>query len=159
MTEKLSAPIFSKKVQKLFSEAKNKWDESKMELSEIKGVSLNGKPAFVLTNILTKEECEILINSSEESGFQDAKEYCHLYKTRLNDRLMCDDKDFSELLWQRTKKFLPTSIKKESKKWNLSYMNERWRFCKYTKGHYFGPHVGRNIQLKNRWLLPKNYKS
>jgi hypothetical protein len=41
------------------------------------------RPCFILRNVLSKEECKILIEASEKCGFQNAESYCHMYRDRF----------------------------------------------------------------------------
>jgi len=98
------------------------------------------KPCFLLHNVLSREECELLISASEGVGFEDAKDYCFMYRNRYNDRLMSDDEEFTNLIWERVREFLPqTSVTLPGFK--LSGLNQRWRHCRYVAGHYFGAHT------------------
>jgi hypothetical protein len=61
----------------------------------------------VLENVLSKEECKLLIGVTEGQGFEEAATYCHMYRDRYNDRLMSDDPQFSQLIFDRIEPFLP----------------------------------------------------
>jgi len=128
--EKVSEPFFHK-IEHLFKESTS---VAKQNLDDV----CKDRFCFILTNILTKEECKILIETAEDIGFQDAEEYCHQYRDRYNDRLMVDDEAFSDFIWKRVSNQLPQKIRG---KWNILCLNQRWRLCRYHKGHYFGMHV------------------
>jgi len=112
---------------------------------EIKKVTLdsqmNGKPCMILSNVLSMEECKLFIGAAEKIGFEEAETYCHFYRDRYNDRLMSDDPKFTDLIWERTKEFIPKTIKTKGGKWTLKGLNTRWRYCRYHKDHYFGAHT------------------
>src|SRR5690349_6798016 len=59
---------------------------------------------------------------------------------------MCDDPQFTQLIWERTKKYLPNSYVGNKFQYELKEMNIRWRYCKYTKGNYFGKHIDGGYQ-------------
>lgn len=123
---------------------------------DIEPIAKLGIPCFKLLNVLSVDECKALIKSSEAKGYEDAgtylliknnmllDKYCHMYRDRYNDRLMSDDAGFSKLIFSRVSEFLPKEIlgsKMFSKQMQLESLNERWRYCKYSEGHYFGAHV------------------
>lgn len=65
------------------------------------------KLAFVLHNVLTKEECQALIERSEKQGYGEALinsgggRQKRLAEVRNNDRAIIDDADTAEWMWQR----------------------------------------------------------
>lgn len=145
MTEEVSGPVLNEEVLKCLDKVEKKWDIKDIKVIDIsEKLEKTGLPAFLIENVLTKEETKLLIKASEEIGFQDAKEYCHLYRTRLNDRLMSDDSAFSKLIWERVKSVLPKTYR--NNEWKLQGLNSRWRYCKYKEGHYFGPHTDGGYQ-------------
>jgi len=116
----------------------------KLDLSQI----CNNKPCFLLYNVLSLEECKALIAASEATGFEDADSYCHMYRDRYNDRLQSDDEEFSKMVMERVKEFLPkeycpspTKYSQGKLVWTLKELNPRWRYCRYFAGHYFGCHT------------------
>ena len=111
---------------------------------DIEEVHKPHKPAFILRNVLTRDECKKLIQASEKQGFEGAESYCHMYRDRYNDRLMSDDELFSKIIWERVEHLLPKTMKhlrRPSDKLELDSLNARWRYCRYLKGHYFGGHT------------------
>lgn len=155
MSEEVQGPVLNKEVLKCLEKVEKKWDSKDVKVTDIKDKLENKKnPAFLISNVLTKEETKLLIDASENLGFQDAKEYCHLYRTRLNDRLMSDDSAFTDLVWSRVQDVLPQTYEIEIYKghketWKLKGLNARWRYCKYQKGHYFGRHIDGGYQKDN----------
>ncbi|KAL0486972.1 hypothetical protein AKO1_002526 [Acrasis kona] len=118
--------------------------EETVKRIDIKEVQRDGKPAFLLVNLLSKNECKTLINECERFGFERADTFCHLYNDRLNDRMISDDKDLCDLLFQRCAHLIPEKLHYvgyDEGEWTLSHLNPRWRYCKYTEGHYFGRHT------------------
>jgi len=95
------------------------------------------KTCFLLTNVLSKRECDILINASEKQGFEKAENYCWMYNDRFNDRFMSDDEELAKFLWKRIDPFIPQDIHG----WTKNSLNYRWRYCKYGPGQYFGMHA------------------
>jgi prolyl 4-hydroxylase len=118
-------------------EGKNKKPKSKKKAKEpiITKEDLVPGRSWLLHNVLTKEECEHFINVTEKEGYQDSADYAYMYRDRDNDRLMLDDPVLSKKVWKRIKDFIPDIG--PCKKKNL---NERWRFCRYKAGQYFGKH-------------------
>lgn len=98
---------------------------------------------IALQNTLTPAECKAIIDLSEQKGYQKAVDYCYMYRNRLNDRFMSDDKELAEFLWKRIKEFVPTRVMHSNQEWELDDMNTRFRFCKYIggEGHHFGAHT------------------
>ncbi len=52
--------------------------------------------------------------------------------------MMFDDEELSQLIWKRVGNQIP---QKTRNSWKLKGLNDRWRFCRYNQGHYFGMHV------------------
>jgi hypothetical protein len=128
----------------------NNWKKENVKVVSLQSPLKTTKTAFLLYNILSEDECKKLISASETTGFEDAKDYCFVYRDRYNDRLMSDDLDLSKLIWNRTTDFLPQRLQDDfGKWWSLKGLNERWRYCKYVKGHYFGGHVDGCYQPSN----------
>jgi hypothetical protein len=55
--------------------------------------------------------------------------------------MMSDDVEFSKFVWERVKGTLPETYIHQGTTWKMDDLNPRWRFCKYQKGHFFGPHT------------------
>lgn len=110
-----------------------------------------GQHGVMVRNSLTKDECRAIINLSEGKGYQDAVEYCGMYRDRWNDRFMSDDKELAQFFWERVKKFIPQTITDFGSDWQLDMLNTRFRFCKYigNQGHYFGPHTDGQYVVDN----------
>jgi len=135
-----------------FCKVKNQFAENydKITSEEI----IPGK-GWLLHNVLTPEECQAYIDASEAIGFQDSAEYCYQYRSRRNDRLMSDDEEMADFLFQRTVEHIPGTLVISGGTWKASGFNQRMRTCKYTQGHYFGKHIdGRFPQTRSHqsWL-------
>lgn len=102
-----------------------------------------GVNGVVVHNALTTSECKAIINLSEKRGYQDAIEYCGMYRDRWNDRFMSDDAEFAQFIWERVKEYIPEVVQYFNRDWKLEKLNTRFRFCKYIggMGHYFGAHT------------------
>lgn len=112
---------------------------------------------WLLHDVLTPEECAAIIAVTEERKYQDANEYCYQYVRRYNDRMMCEDTGLAQFIWDRISPHLPQTIDESacslhrvgtrpahaagSTRWRRHRLNDRWRFCRYYEGHYFGEHV------------------
>ena len=97
--------------------------------------------AFLIRNFLMPEECATFIRESEALGYEDApitmgdsaiiiKDY------RDNLRAMRDDTETAERLFDRLQPFVPADISRMKP----VGLNERLRFYRYDRGHYFAPH-------------------
>jgi prolyl 4-hydroxylase len=118
------------------------WDPS-FSPSNIKRVDLNleDKPSFLLYNVLTPLECEHLIKQTEQVGYDVMPEYSQSY--RSNTRVIIDDRDLAECIWNRIKDQIPPKFKAYEKPggdWIATELNERWRFCRYVEGQHFSRH-------------------
>eukprot|EP01115_Flamella_aegyptia_P000333 TRINITY_DN10464_c0_g2_i7.p1 TRINITY_DN10464_c0_g2~~TRINITY_DN10464_c0_g2_i7.p1 ORF type:complete len:86 (+),score=9.01 TRINITY_DN10464_c0_g2_i7:70-327(+) len=71
----------------IFTQIKEQWEKAKkpdpVVKIQLKEVSTR-KPCFVLLNVLSQEECKLLINASEKLGFEKAEHYCFMYRDRYN---------------------------------------------------------------------------
>ena len=100
------------------------------------------KWVYVIRNVLTKSECESLIKLSETAGYIDALVNIgggyqqKLSSVRNCKRVMMDNKEMTNHLWERLKSFIPNVFMNRNK---ISF-NERLRFLRYHKGEYFAPH-------------------
>jgi WD40 repeat protein len=101
---------------------------------------------FILPGLFSKEECESLLTEKIKIAFEKAIANYPTYY-RNNDRLQIDDEVLANLLFQKVKSYLPntietsSSIKSENGKWQLSKLNERLRYCKYSTNQYFHRHL------------------
>jgi hypothetical protein len=138
--------FFTKEVQEKMEKI-NTFDKSKITVEDVKEVVVKGKPNVIIRNILSKEECDLLIQETEKSGYEEAEKFCFslniyslttkVYRDRLNDRMMSDDVEFSKFIWERVKGTLPETYIHQGVEWKMDDLNPRWRFCKYQKGVKF----------------------
>lgn len=105
------------------------------------------KLAFTYDNVLTKTECEDLINQAEtEIGF--SKDHTQFYLGRDNSRACRISPKFAETVYQRVKESLPdfwysARVKNHdgtNSKWRVMGLNEFVRFYRYDPGNYFKLH-------------------
>ena len=102
---------------------------------------LNGH-GWLLKNTLAEDECKAIIQLTESLGYEDAESYCFMYRNRMNDRIMSDDPQLADFLWDRVKEFVPEEINAFGRLWKASKLNTRFRICRYRGelSHHFGPH-------------------
>ncbi|KAL6069453.1 Prolyl 4hydroxylase, alpha subunit [Balamuthia mandrillaris] len=112
-------------------------DERASISTEELDVGRPGKVAFLLHNVLSPSECEQLISWTEKKGYRNTG-YHPGY--RSNTRVIIDDEDLMQLIWQRVKSFVPSTWGYEDFTWDAVGLNERWRFCRYVKGQHFDAH-------------------
>ena len=115
-----------------------------MDTSELRP-ELGDPEAFVLVlnDVFTNEECQALIQLSEEHKFLPALvdptgtgNYVLVKGTRDTARVMVDDSVWATELFRRVKLHLP----QELHRYKLSCVNERLRFLRYDVGQRFRPH-------------------
>ena len=107
--------------------------------------------AWLLRGCLTRKECQQLISVCEETGFQQAKDYCFKYHSRFNDRMMTDDDQLADFLWKRIRPFIPDHVTDGYKaEWRVKGLNRRFRICRYYSGHYFGAHLDGEFYASDR---------
>eukprot|EP01060_Flectonema_neradi_P040925 TRINITY_DN94_c3_g1_i1.p1 TRINITY_DN94_c3_g1~~TRINITY_DN94_c3_g1_i1.p1 ORF type:complete len:295 (+),score=53.71 TRINITY_DN94_c3_g1_i1:52-936(+) len=113
---------------------------------------LNAKP-FVVKSLLSKEECEFLMNGidyKEDLQWKEADGEGDHAMYRKNLRSQVNHEAFTEFLFSRIKKYLPETfvipagVKElggmSEGTWHLQGLNSSVRFCKYTAGGVFKPH-------------------
>jgi Rps23 Pro-64 3,4-dihydroxylase Tpa1-like proline 4-hydroxylase len=112
------------------------------------------KVAFTIENCLTAEECNALIQFSEEKGYETALLNAGFAQvlatdTRKSERCMVDDENLAKDLWQRIQHVVPKTLTKTYgptdnqivKEYEAVGLNERLRFLRYKKGDYFVQHM------------------
>jgi predicted 2-oxoglutarate/Fe(II)-dependent dioxygenase YbiX len=98
---------------------------------------------LVRENFFMPSECDALIDSSEAMGYSEAlirargQGEVMNKDVRDNDRVIWDDVNMAESLFERVKELLPQDIDG----WKPSGLNERFRFYRYKDGQKFRPHV------------------
>ena len=107
----------------------------------MKQESIFEEHAFLIRDFLTPEECAGFIQSSEKIGYEEAPIHMGdstiiIKDYRDNLRAMQDDPDTANRLFERMKPGLPQRVAGMTP----VGLNERLRFYRYDKGHYFAPH-------------------
>ena len=119
----------------------------------------NGLYAVILDNVLSREECNDLVSAAEQqkSGQWEAAmvnigggRQMLITDSRKCGRIIWDSRELVERLWSRVSNQVPEltklygqplvtgsgpSIRKET--WQMTRLNERMRFLRYTSGDYF----------------------
>merc|ERR1719166_10270 len=112
-----------------------------------------GKDAFILSNVLSEQECASLIHLSERHGYVMLMSAERGGKGRTNTRVLSHDESLAAFLFERMKKFLPKTYELSdgrmwNEEWDLVGLNERFRWCKYGEGQSF-----KNIHCDKRVSL------
>ena len=100
-----------------------------------------GNASFTLHPIFTPEECQAFIERAENHGFEKAMINSRRgavvdLNVRNNDRVIWDDPELAELVWQRVKDYLPVIQGGRE----IRGLNERFRYYRYTQGQRFAWH-------------------
>jgi len=100
-----------------------------------------GNASFTLSSVLTPEECQEFIERAENHGFEKAMVSSRHgavinLNVRNNDRVILDDPELAEQIWQRVKHLLPVIQQGRE----IRGLNERFRFYRYTEGQVFRWH-------------------
>lgn len=96
---------------------------------------------YLIEDFLTHEECDSLIQYSEEQGYEEAKvnldgKQVLMTMVRNNERLLDLNKSRAEEYWSRLKSFHPQELGKST----AIELNELFRFYKYTEKQRFKKH-------------------
>ena len=109
-------------------------------------------PDRILTieNFFSPEECAHYIQVSENFGFDAASvatksEQAMYPEVRNNSRVILDDAQFAETMWQRVKAFVPSPLFHRE----AIGLNERWRFYRYEAGQTFKMHQDGSVKRDN----------
>ncbi len=107
---------------------------------------------FVLNNVLTKLECDQLIEQGEKFGFRElAGSYTYTYRT--NKRVINFNEQLKQILWKRIDNYVDTFIEIKGKHptilttyftdgiWQKDDLNTNFRLCKYNPTNFFKKHV------------------
>lgn len=134
-------------------EANMSWDISRVttEVIDTMPFEKSSKFAVLLHNVLSKEECEKLIEESEKNGYEQALvnigggRQKMMSDVRNSDRTIIDDATLAEKVWQRIRRILPENELLMRAPWarkdiNALGLNERLRFLRYDPGCFFAPH-------------------
>ncbi|KAL8794106.1 MAG: hypothetical protein Q9195_003291 [Heterodermia aff. obscurata] len=118
--------------------------------------------AVIIDNALTKAECDLLVRAAEartngawEQAMVNIGGGMQVIATDTRDcgRIIWDDADIVEKIWQRVKHLVPEihtisqqplvtgqGPAKRKETLQMTRLNERMRFLKYEEGNYFRPH-------------------
>ncbi|SFD15397.1 2OG-Fe(II) oxygenase superfamily protein [Chitinophaga sp. CF118] len=97
---------------------------------------------FTISNFLSREECDALIQKSEAIGYEEATVTAAggvqrmLKEVRNNERVLYKDESYAAIIWNRLKDFVPEG-KSDATACGL---NELFRFYKYSPGQRFKMH-------------------
>ena len=100
---------------------------------------ISSRTLSVMPELLSEEECREFIGRAESQGYLGMKgDYPPSY--RDNDRIVIDDEDLADRLFQRFRHKLPERISVNEESWALVGLNPRFRGCRYRDGQKFVRH-------------------
>lgn len=118
-----------------------------IELLIMKREAIDGDRIFTISDFLSTEECERHIERSEAIGYEtftiDGEVY-HGY--RDNSRVILEDPDLAQSLWDRAAECLPPVIGSQP----ASGFNPRFRYYRYTGDESFAPHHDGSVSIGDR---------
>ncbi|MBE8727382.1 prolyl hydroxylase family protein [Flavobacterium hungaricum] len=96
---------------------------------------------YTIDNFLTVEECNKLIEKSEQIGFQEAAVSIDgaqkmMKMVRDNERILYEDEEYASLLWKKLKSYVKSEVENST----AVGLNEMFRFYKYQPGQRFKMH-------------------
>jgi len=103
---------------------------------------LADNPTLSLTpDLLSADECAALIEETDAMGYAIAPITTGMGPrivpgVRNNTRVMFDDPDRAEVMWERVRPHVPPTLGR----WSAVGLNERWRFYRYAPGQRFAWH-------------------
>jgi predicted 2-oxoglutarate/Fe(II)-dependent dioxygenase YbiX len=105
---------------------------------------------FTVPDVLSPDECAAYIDLSEKLGYEAATINTaggvqHRPDVRNNDRVIHDDADLAETLWQLIAPYLPTTVADRK----VLGFNERFRFYRYDPGQRFDWHMDGYFERDN----------
>jgi len=105
---------------------------------------------FTISNVLTADECREQIAFAEAQGFEvatiEARDGPRLDRElRNNDRVIVDDVDRADGIWNRVAKFMPPSRHGRQ----VVGLNERIRYYRYGPGQKFDWHYDGTFERDN----------
>jgi len=105
---------------------------------------------FLLHDVLSKDECEKIINAGMELGFK--KVIPGKEDPIVNQRgvVWVSDPEFSQKLWSRVNKFIPDKCKMKASDWEKLGFNTVWRCAEYHPGQSFAPHHDSSRKERNK---------
>lgn len=100
---------------------------SKPTIQKIQKIEvLSPNRGWILTNILTRNECQLIMNTCENYNFEISESYNFFYNGRYCDRIESNDKLLSNYIYQKIKHLIPNK-----NGFCIDGLNTLWRFCKY----------------------------
>jgi len=113
--------------------------ESSIDNSVLDLLPRRKETCLVFKNVFSKEECEDLLEQAETVGFKSADDkYPTTY--RNNERLQEDNSTLANYLYQKVCCQMPQKIETEAKSYVIAGLNDRLRYCKYSKDQSFSIH-------------------
>ncbi|CAF1158797.1 unnamed protein product [Adineta steineri] len=114
-------------------------EEAKQRIQKVDLFPDKNIVCFVLYKTFSPEECQFLIDSIENIGFNKLL-YGGNYRT--NTRTQIVQKSLADEFLHRVQDFLPKQWpgKDNTSQWDLMNLNEQIRICRYEPGQYFAPH-------------------
>jgi hypothetical protein len=105
---------------------------------------------FIVTGLLSPEECAALIERAEEIGFEEAtltspEGPVRVEAVRDNDRVIVDDEALAAELWELLEEVVPTMVGGM----RVVGINERFRFYRYDPGQQFDWHEDHPFERDN----------
>jgi prolyl 4-hydroxylase len=102
---------------------------------------LDADHIFVIRDFFSPAECAEFIARSEQAGYEEATittaaGFVMNKNVRDNARLIVDDLDLADRLWERARPFVPPRLRE----WRALGLNERFRYYRYDPGQKFAPH-------------------
>ena len=109
---------------------------------------------MTVDQVFSPQQCDEFINFSHQFDYEvasitiDSKAGISELRTdiRNNQRVIYDDVQFAQRIYNQVKAFLP----EELFEWQVSGLNERFRFYLYEDGQTFKPHFDGNYEV-NDW--------
>ncbi|WP_286965684.1 prolyl hydroxylase family protein [Flavobacterium sp. UBA4854] len=100
------------------------------------------KEIYTIDNFLTVEECNELIERSEQMGFEEAEVNVDgaqkmMKMVRNNERIMYQDDEYASLLWQKLEPYVRAEVGNST----AIGLNEMFRFYKYNPSQRFKMHI------------------
>lgn len=101
---------------------------------------------LAVEGFLTEGECRAWIAYGEDTGFQEAKQAQRSgFAHRDNGRLVVEDPDIADAIWNRIRSFVPCSISGRTP----VGCSPNLRLYRYCKGQRFGKHVDEVTRFPN----------
>ena len=113
-------------------------------------ITVIDKDIFTASKLFTPLECQELIAKGEAIGFEAASVTTSsgpqmMTNIRNNDRVIMDDPEFTQSVWERVKHIVPPEIGG----CGVQGLNERFRFYRYDPGQRFKRHVDGSVETAN----------